>query len=80
MYDEKPGEARRAFRLHGGESAACLTGQKNARESTKLGLAPKSVSVAQKFPSARATRAVRPLARESFPGNACVSHPFPRGK
>jgi len=80
MYDEKPGEARRAFRLHGGEAAACLTGEKKARENAKLGLAPKSVSAAAKSPSAKTIHAARPLAREKFREDACMPQLFRRGK
>jgi hypothetical protein len=80
MYDEKPGEARRAFRLHGGEAAACLSVKSNGRKKVKLSLARKGVPAAAKLPGAKTIRALRPFAREDLLESACALRPFRRGK
>jgi hypothetical protein len=80
MYDEKPGEARRAFRLQGGEGTACLIVEKKARENISPQHAPKSVPAAAKLPGAKTIRALRPFAREDLLESACALRPFRRGK
>lgn len=80
MYDEKPGEARRAFRLHGGETAACPIVEKRARENKNAQRVPKTAPAAECPLVARNTRGARPPGGEDLLENACAHRPFRRGK